>query len=203
MRYEIGEKLYGVHFLTEKFADDEFSKQWYSQPYMYSDDPVVKITIVELLVKEHHKVAWEYDEAKELKHDGYLLQDKEGFQWANQYPRASYGQLSTISDSRFTLYHPSPAEYDKLAKQGRMLECHLLTDFIGNVYRFLDKAESQTEAPVLYERLTKLINDIKIELQKLNLEFCREQVSLGELETDRKFTVFKIVEITNDNQRST
>jgi len=185
MRYEIGEKLYGVHFLTEKFVNDEFSKQWYSQPYTYSDDPVVKITIVELLVKEHHKVAWEYDEAKELKHDGYLLQDKEGFQWANQYPRASYGQLSTISDSRFTLYHPSPDEYDKLAKQGQMLECHLLTDFIGNVYRFLDKAESQTKAPVLYERLTKLINDIKIELQKLNLEFRREQVSLGELETYR------------------
>lgn len=203
MRYEIGEKLYGVHFLTEKFVNDEFSKQWYSQPYTYSDDPVVKITIVELLVKEHHKVAWEYDEAKELKHDGYLLQDKEGFQWANQYPRASYGQLSTISDSRFTLYHPSPDEYDKLAKQGRMLECHLLTDFIGNVYRFLDKTESQTEAPVLYERLTKLINDIKIELQKLNLEFRREQVSLGELETDQKFTVFKIVEMGNDNQRST
>jgi len=199
VRYEIGEKLYGVHFLTEKFVNDEFSKQWYSQPYTYSDDPVVKITIVELLVKEHHKVAWEYDEAKELKHDGYLLQDKEGFQWANQYPRASYGQLSTISDSRFMLYHPSPSEYDKLAKQGQMLECHLLTDFIGNVYRFLDKAESQTEAPVLYERLTKLINDIKIELQKLNLEFRREQVSLGELETDRKFTVFKIVEMGNDD----
>ncbi len=203
MRYETGEKVYGVHFLTEKFVDDEFSKQWYSQPYTYSDDPVVKITIVELLVKEHHKVAWEYDEAKELKHDGYLLQDKEGFQWANQYPRASYGQLSTISDSRFTLYHSSHDEYDKLAKQGRMLECHLLTDFIGNVYRFLDKAESQTEAPVLYERLTKLIDDIKIELQKLNLEFRREQVSLGELETDPKFTVFKIVEMVNDDQRST
>lgn len=202
MRYALGQKLYGVHFVTASFVNDTFANQWYSKPYLYTEDPVVKITLVELEVKEHHKVPYEFDTDNKLDCDGYLLQDEKGQLWSNQYPRASYGQISCIGDYRFSRYCPSHDEYTKMADEGGLLECHLLTNFVSEVYQFLDKEESKREGPKLYENLTKLISDIEEELKKKNLKLRRDTVSFGELPSDRKIKVFSIVEMTDDNQRS-
>ena len=202
MRYTLGQKLYGVHFVTASFVNDTFSNQWYSKPYLHTEDPVVKITLVELEVKEHHKVPYEFDTDNKLDFDGYLLQDEKGQLWSNQYPRASYGQISCIGDYRFSRYRPSHDEYTKMADEGGLLECHLLTDFVEEVYRFLDKEEHKKEGPKLYENLTKLISDIEEELKKKNLKLERGTVSFGELPTDPKINIFNIVEMTDDNQRS-
>lgn len=202
MRYTLGQKLYGVHFVTASFVNDAYSNQWYSKSYLHTEDPVVKITLVELEVKEHHKVPYKFDTDNKLDCDGYLLQDEKGRLWSNQYPRASYGQISCIGDYRFSLYYPSFAEFMKTVDKGGILECHLLTDSVEEVYRFLNKEESKKESPKLYENLTKLISDIEEELKKKNLKLERGTVSFGELPTDPKINIFNIVEMTDDNQRN-
>ena len=201
MRYTLGQKLYGVHFVTASLVNDAFSNQWYSKSYLHTEDPVVKITLVELEVKEHHKVPYKFDTDNKLDYDGYLLQDEKGRLWSNQYPRASYGQISCIGDYRFSRYYPSFAEFMKTADKGGILECHLLTDSVEEVYRFLNKEESKKESPKLYENLTKLISDIEEELKKKNLKLERGTVSFGELPTDPKINIFNIVEMSDDNQR--
>ena len=202
MRYTLGQKLYGVHFVTASFVNYMLVNQLYSEPYLYNEDPVVKITLVELLVTEHHKVPSVFDSDSKLDYDGYLLQDKEGKFWSNQYPRASHGQLTCLGDYRFNRYCPSHDAYKEMVSRDELLECHLLTDFVEKVYRFLDNEQNKKGEPKLYENLTKLISDIEEELKKKNLKLKRDTVSFGELPTDPKINIFNIVEIIDDNQRS-
>ena len=89
-----------------------------------------------------------------------------------------------------------------MVSRDELLECHLLTDFVEKVYRFLDNEQNKKGEPKLYENLTKLISDIEEELKKKNLKLKRDTVSFGELPTDPKINIFNIVEIIDDNQRS-
>lgn len=61
-------------------------------------DACTTMAIVDLTCIEHHKVPSCHDPMDELVHDGFVLTDAENNRWNNQYPRASYGQLSTAAD---------------------------------------------------------------------------------------------------------
>lgn len=99
MRYQIGQKIIvGFHEIDNKpvqsFAGNMFAP-W--------TDRLKKLHLVELTCVEHHKVGWAHDPTEEKKYDGYVFQDKNGRRWANQYPHANYGQISTDSDYYFRL----------------------------------------------------------------------------------------------------
>ena len=102
MRYQVGQKLITVFFEIE---ERELSG-WFIMPYLYDHRKVKKIWLKEMEVKEHHKVAWSEDPKGEKKYDGYILQDGDGKYYHNQYPRASYGQVSSEADGAFERNFP-------------------------------------------------------------------------------------------------
>lgn len=97
-RYSIGEVLYAVCF-EYKNRRNRFST---SPPFIWGDaETPAAIHFVKLTVTAHHRVPGDWDD--EIKYDGYELVDDKGQVYTNQYPRASYGQLSDEGDRRFWL----------------------------------------------------------------------------------------------------
>jgi len=103
-RYSIGEEIYACVFVYS----DRIST---SQPYMMrSIETPTDIKFIKLTVKEHHKVPGDYDD--EVKYDGYILAADDGTIFTNQYPRASYGQVSDRGDRIFHIDFRGKTEED-------------------------------------------------------------------------------------------
>jgi len=102
MRYQVGEKLW-VMFAHVTNSNLYPLRVAYT-PWDYGH-VLPKLEFLELEVIEHHKVRNEYAQPdSEPDCDGYLLRDSDGNMWSNQYPLASYGQLTTASDQHFSRY---------------------------------------------------------------------------------------------------
>lgn len=124
-RLEVGQVVHTVHFDTT----NENFKELFAMPYMYRMDNVTGINILELTVTEHHKVRGDYDdETVEPKYDGFVLKDKQGRIWHNQYPLASYGQLSDESDHEYNLAI-SQMNYDKFETYDDLMKVMNITYF--------------------------------------------------------------------------
>lgn len=94
MRFQIGQKIPVISFIVAMNGRERsaiFFLPW--------DERIISSEIVYLTVTEHHKVGNGYDDAKDC--DGYVLEAATGEKWFNQYPTASYGQLSTDADYYF------------------------------------------------------------------------------------------------------
>ena len=103
-RYSVGEEIYACVFVY----NDRIST---SQPYMMrSIETPADIKFIKLTIKEHHKVPGDYDE--EIKYDGYILAADDGTIFTNQYPRASYGQVSDRGDRIFHIDFRGKTEED-------------------------------------------------------------------------------------------
>lgn len=98
-RYFPGQELYGIAF---SYQDENMSCT--SLPLLWNDKYPSKIHLVKLTVSQHHKVPDCYDERKppELSCDGYHLVGTNGRTYTNQFPTASYGQLTDTADRIFT-----------------------------------------------------------------------------------------------------
>lgn len=130
MRFHVGQTLFAVHFgrpaVRGPFA-------FFELPARHDMEMPTSINIIKLTVAEHHKVYWEYDDRKtDPTHDGYLLCDDAGTVYANQYPHATYGQISAESNSRFRVYLPGKGELtSRLEQDPRFIyEYHLLSDVL-------------------------------------------------------------------------
>ena len=98
-RYQVGQKILVSFFEIsgrnmQKLVGNMFSP-W--------DERLKYMHLVELTVEQHVKVPYEHAPEAEPKCDGFILRDKRGRVWHNQYPTASYGQLSTDADYYFNL----------------------------------------------------------------------------------------------------
>lgn len=103
-RFSIGQEIFVAIIVHNVYRDGRYVKEEYPDFFLVGHQiPVTPVDVKfrKLTVKSHHKVAWEYDEEKELKYDGYQLYDEEGNIYHNQFPTASYGQLSDSSNHRF------------------------------------------------------------------------------------------------------
>lgn len=78
----------------------------------HSKDKLIGIHAVMLTCKSHHKVSIDYDPESEKRYDGFIFEDADGNEWYNQYPHASYGQVSTESDNRVWLHPTNEATYN-------------------------------------------------------------------------------------------
>ena len=92
IRFDIGEKYV---FLAEKFQAKDLRMSRRFHPWC---DEFHRWEIAILECISQHDVPGEWDD--EIKYDGFIFKDAEGHTWNNQYPRASYGQLSTDNDQR-------------------------------------------------------------------------------------------------------
>lgn len=101
-RFQIGQEIY---VMTSVSQDRN-----YAYPILSSvANGEAKLFFKKLTVTEHHKVTNGYSEEKE--YDGYLLTDGETT-FSNQYPVASYGQVSDEANYLFSagLYNKSDEE---------------------------------------------------------------------------------------------
>lgn len=96
-RYAIGEEIYACSLIYETHPRPSIQK-----PFVFDDEAPCDIKFNKFTVVEHHRVPSVYAQNEELEHDGYVLYDDNGVRFTNQYPRASYGQLSDIRDRVFT-----------------------------------------------------------------------------------------------------
>lgn len=101
MRYEEGQKIWTVFFHNV----EGFLYPSYSQFMPFDGKPYPEIVFRELTVTEHHKVRSEWENTDTPPAcDGFLLKDSDGRIWHNQYPFASYGQISDSCDGLFRLH---------------------------------------------------------------------------------------------------
>jgi hypothetical protein len=129
-RYQIGEKIVvGFHELSGQRVQaivGNLFKPW--------QDKLLWLHLLELTCVEHHQVFWEYDEKKESPCDGFVFEDKHKRRWYNQYPRASYSQLSTSADWYFALSRDN-------GYPGRTDELHYFEDITVTIDRMTDGSQ--------------------------------------------------------------
>lgn len=130
MRYEINQKLFAVNFSYP----GNFNHGLYSQPLLNNDIIPSEINFIELQVTEHHKVPNSWGDINDKDCDGYLLKDADGNPFVNQYPTASYGQLSDTGDRRFRKHIETIEQLEK----GSPYEYHLLSDVLSDIYKGID-----------------------------------------------------------------
>jgi hypothetical protein len=91
LRFVVGETYTFARTVYERTDKDIFSPLY--MPWL---DKLTEIQVINLECVEHHKVGWEHA-PDDKKYDGFF-KDQDGNLWANQYPRASYGQLDDSGD---------------------------------------------------------------------------------------------------------
>lgn len=131
-RYSVGEKLLVVAQVINipgrngnpaaMQTSTSMMSYWQKNEYGASHR---RFEFLELEVIEHHKVSSEYDE-KDLKDcDGYILKSADGRIFHNQYPRASYGQVSDRANYIFTEALPESdweAAFENERKKGKPVQ---------------------------------------------------------------------------------
>lgn len=126
-RYSVGQQVVGVSAISAFPGRDggaAYKRSLISiPPFWQLQENGIKVTdfiFKVFTVTEHHRVPNEYDDKNELTCDGYVLRATDGKEtdrnWHNQYPRASYGQLSDTGNGIFTLNAEgaTPEEISKL-----------------------------------------------------------------------------------------
>lgn len=152
MRFQPTQALFAVQFTHARDLNAE-NIGMFQQPLLYSDEMPSKINITKLIVTEHHKVYDSYDEKRDILPacDGYILCDADGKMWNNQYPTASYGQLSDEANRRFHRHATTKEEEENLIKElrekrGSFYECHLLTDVLKKIMKGIKDLGEVTDA---------------------------------------------------------
>lgn len=175
MRYEIGEVVPVICFIYPSV--NNFIS--FRAPYIWGDkeDPVINVKL--LTVSEHHKVAWDQDPTEEKKHDGFLLKDENGIVFANQYPRASYGQISDRSDRLFDYFatdNITNEEIDALFDNYKNfpLDWEDITVYLD---KFHEGINSNKNEKWLRYKLMKLIHEIDIKLDDLGFTYKFQDLS--------------------------
>jgi hypothetical protein len=161
MRFELNQNLFAVQFMFARdLKGDRISM--FSQPLMYNNEMPHKINFVKLTVTEHHKVRDSYESNdKPATHDGFLLKDDQGSVYANQYPTASFGQMSDEANRRFHLHETDENSDEMIARlkatPNSFYECHLLSDVLEKIMKGIrDLSEIAESNPNRVDLLTKI-----------------------------------------------
>lgn len=168
MRYEIDQKLFVINFAYT----GNYAHGMYSVPLKYNDIQPESINFVELKVTEHHRVPGDYD--SELNYDGYLLKDDKGNDYANQYPRASYGQISDTANRRF---HRHIETLDQLEK-GSPYEYNLLADTLSSIYEGIDLLDQPGNTYAIEKRDQLIVLRDRI-FEEFALKYPQIELTMG------------------------
>lgn len=123
MRYTVGKKYPFILIQHELYltVDDRQVHLRYvdcpGRPYLPWEEgaTLLGIALRMLTCAEHHKVPNEWDEKNELTCDGFVFKDEsDNTVWYNQYPRASYGQISDTNDRRVRLHEPDESKFKEM-----------------------------------------------------------------------------------------
>lgn len=145
MRLNVNEEVYGINF---EYKGEEETNMFFSMPNTFrGNKEVVSIRLAKLTVSEHHRVPSEWDVDRKPDCDGFILKDDKGVEWRNQWPVASYGQVSDTADRRYKLKEPTD-EAEKAMFRVRLdtgfipvYEYHQLQDVLTTFQEAIEKME--------------------------------------------------------------
>lgn len=124
MRYQLHQKVWTIGLTLTRATTGELVTPFNFITPVPQLFKIQSMRFFDLTVTEHHKVPGEWSDEKE--YDGFIATDKNGNIWHNQYPRASYGQLSDSADGNF-----SPALINDLCREYRGREDVSYDDIIA------------------------------------------------------------------------
>lgn len=133
-RLNVAQEVYVINVTIQDQSPD--FDPFYSQPLLHDFKQIKDVRLNKLTVCEHHKVRSEYDIAEaEAIYDGYILKDDAGVVFHNQYPVASYGQMSDTANRRYNVAHGEDESLEALLKRtgSDVYEYHLLTDLLKDM----------------------------------------------------------------------
>lgn len=114
-------------------------------PWLYKDTHN-KPEFKRLLCLEHHKVPEEFDPKQEPKYDGFRFvcpQEIEGVTyWDNQYPTASYGQMSDTADR---IVSSVVYKDDNSGQIADIVEFYLLDNALSSMWKLIAKGECKDD----------------------------------------------------------
>lgn len=149
MRYEINKQY---PFLIIQFARvfvdaegrrdpskrSEFKQDvvtFYPFPTPPFEDELIGVHVSMLTCKEHHRVPNAWDSQNRLDNDGFIFEDDAGRVWYNQYPRASYGQMSDEADRRVWMHVVDNEAAKAAIDNGAVYEMELATNRLCEIRR--------------------------------------------------------------------
>ena len=162
-RYSVGEELFVIHFTISNSRVSEL----FSAPLRFWNEDVSNITIKKLTVTEHHRVLHDYakeDEAPTC--DGFILKDEDGAIWTNQYPRASYGQISDAADRLFWKDGYKFVGSERLNDVIIPADMRLLTDYMWSLHEGIVKLPDDSLTPARQDLFARVVKQLKDEFNK-------------------------------------
>lgn len=197
-RYSVGQEIIIVNFTYGSTPDNRFS----NRPFLFGAAVYPIVSFETLTVTEHHKVPWDQDPKGELKYDGFVLKDSKGRIWHNQYPKASYGQISDQGDRTFYLpYWKAEAEdkeNDKAYSDAKFVEGETLTGFISDFYKALSWAQPGTQAEDAPTRThSRLIIKFFEDFQKRIFKEFKKAIKIKQYMSEEKKVVLSRAELVD------
>lgn len=183
---------------TRRMTQDVIT--YYPFPSQHSSDKLINIVVKMLTCKEHHKVPSEWEPNGEKKYDGFIFEDTEGNTWRNQYPHASYGQVSDAADRRVWLHHADEAKMkEAYASDFVIVEMQLATSMIESIQEAIWRFEGNV--PKHYKHPGKRC---EVELKAMQ-EFMQQVTSAVEAVAGRKIVLDKLMvqDGTYEDQKDT
>ena len=214
-RYTIGQEIIVVGFNYGPGKEVWFNHR----PFAFAGtDYPLSIELFKLKVIEHHKVAWNVDPNGERRYDGFILSTEEGDVWHNQYPVASYGQVSDIANRRFTINYAQMAPSPELTEEQITERCEklpfvtveTLEGFISDFYRAVWFAQKEihdadqnvrNRANLIIKFFDDLIGEFfKKYKQKVVISYCKNEaleLITGSVKfIDAEEAAFELVEVS-------
>jgi hypothetical protein len=182
MSYQIGQKVFAVHF---KYRSATLHRYFYTQPFLFCDEVPLVIKFLELKVVSTHAVYAEGDDrTKPPMHRGYLLRDKKGHLFACQYPHAAKDMETQEGCQRINFHGSGDAlgnwlltnPYDFHLLDGALKKLRLLIEATN-----VDNINPGDPHPRNESRRSKMIRFYNRVIKEFREEFVSEPVDKFEL----------------------
>lgn len=188
MRYAVNQEYFFIRFIVSgihPISEKEISSPIESIHPWLNKGSINKPEIKKLVCFEHHNVPSEFEPDGEKKYHGFRFacpQEPDSITyWDNQFPHASYGQMSDTADRIVTNVEMSE---DGESIKG-LYEFYDLKDCVGQLWKSCVKPNGYNDI-FSFEQVRKVLLDIEHLLEDKGMAFKIEE---------RKFAQSKIVSI--------
>lgn len=185
-RYSIGEEIYAMSYIYETGGETHSSCL---RPLTWLQENTPKeVKFIKLTVKEHHKVPIEY--TNDLG-DGYILEtDDPSVKYTNQYPVASYGQVTDTGNRIFTLdtRDKNWAQMEEIVdnETNHPIQWINITDHVNDIYVAAHGKDRETMIKANPDRHQQLVDVYKMINDTFEAQFPGKQLKIVPITLKRK-----------------
>jgi len=164
MRFNVGQKYAFVQVTFERDKGVFIA----SSKYIPWRDTLKSIQVHVFTCESHHKVPNQW--VDQLIHDGFIF-SSDSNKYHNQYPRASYGQLSDNEDYMVTLHLDSPDKYDFVNKSRSDYRFELASNYLSNLLYEIEQTSLpfKSQLQLHFDEVVRVLkqNNIETEIKSI------------------------------------